>query len=197
MSNTLDAPTCTNPPASDAPSVKLVTSDDETLEVPLQVARMSETIKNLLDDIGGGDADMPIPISNVSAGVLRAILVYLDHYKDVDRLLVPVYQKELEVHRTAPECPSARPPFYHPVLIEEWDQEFCSAMDTNTLFEVMLAANYLDIPSLLALTEKTIGEMLRNKTPEAIRKQFGIVNNHTPAEELQLRKEVVWDYDVL
>jgi len=52
--------------------------------------------------------------------------------------------------------------------ISEWDQTFCK-VDQPTLFELILAANYLDIKPLLDLCCKTVAMMIKGKTPEEIR----------------------------
>lgn len=85
------------------------------------------------------------------------------------------------------------------------DAEFCK-VDQGTLFELILAANYMDIKPLLDLTCKTVANMIKGKalgcvlpsscdrgrvihaasfttpgkTPEEIRKTFNIVNDFTP-----------------
>jgi hypothetical protein len=59
-------------------------------------------------------------------------------------------------------------------------------VDQATLFEMILAANYLDIKPMLDLTCKTVAEMIRGKTPEEIRKHFNIKNDFTPEEEEQV-----------
>lgn len=65
-------------------------------------------------------------------------------------------------------------------------------VDQGTLFELILAANYLDIRSLLDVTCKTVANMIKGKTPDEIRKTFNIKNDFTPAEEEQVRKENTW-----
>ncbi|OXU21391.1 hypothetical protein TSAR_014799 [Trichomalopsis sarcophagae] len=54
-------------------------------------------------------------------------------------------------------------------------------VDQGTLFELILAANYLDIKGLLDVTCKTVANMIKGKTPEEI-----------PSEEEQVRKENEW-----
>jgi S-phase kinase-associated protein 1 len=76
-----------------------------------------------------------------------------------------------------------------------WDKEFCE-VDQPTLFELILAANYLDIKPLLDLTCKTVANMIKGKSPEDIRKTFNIKNDFTPEEEEQIRKENEWCMDL-
>lgn len=67
-----------------------------------------------------------------------------------------------------------------------------SQVDQGTLFELILAANYLDIKGLLDVTCKTVANMIKGKTPEEIRKTFNIKNDFTASEEEQVRKENEW-----
>ncbi|KAI8846598.1 Skp1 family, dimerization domain-containing protein [Chytridium lagenaria] len=78
--------------------------------------------------------------------------------------------------------------------IEEWDREFMN-VDQGTLFELILAANYLDMKNLLDLGCKTVANMIKGKSVEEIRKTFNIVNDFTPEEEEQIRKENEWCED--
>jgi S-phase kinase-associated protein 1 len=63
-------------------------------------------------------------------------------------------------------------------------------VDQGTLFELILASNYLDMKNLLDLGCKTVANMIKGKSVEEIRKTFNIVNDFTPEEEEQIRKEV-------
>ncbi|TPX65822.1 hypothetical protein SpCBS45565_g04879 [Spizellomyces sp. 'palustris'] len=78
--------------------------------------------------------------------------------------------------------------------IDEWDREFTN-VDQGTLFELILAANYLDMKGLLDLGCKTVANMIKGKSVEEIRKTFNIVNDFTPEEEEQIRKENEWCED--
>lgn len=66
--------------------------------------------------------------------------------------------------------------------IEPFDREFLK-VDQGTLFELILAANYLDMKLLLDVLCKTVANMIKGKTPEEIRKTFNIKHDFKPEEE--------------
>jgi len=78
--------------------------------------------------------------------------------------------------------------------INEWDREFMQ-VDQESLFEIILAANYMDISALLDLGCRTVANMIKGKTAEEIRKTFNIQNDFTPEEEDQIRRENEWAED--
>ncbi|KAI3864417.1 hypothetical protein MKX03_007772 [Papaver bracteatum] len=68
-------------------------------------------------------------------------------------------------------------------------------VDQATLFDLILAANYLNIKELLDLTCQTVADMIKGKTPEEIRKTFNIKNDFTPEEEEEVRRENQWAFE--
>jgi len=154
--------------------VKLVSSDGQVVEVARDIAQMSVTIRNMLEDIGEELAE-GIPLPNVSAPILNKVVEYCTHHKANPSAAAPDDGRDSK--RTDD--------------IEPWDEEFCK-VEQAVLFELILAANYLDIKSLLDLTCKTVANMIKGKTPEQIRQTFNIKNDFTPEEEEQVRKENEW-----
>jgi len=57
--------------------------------------------------------------------------------------------------------------------VPKWDADFVN-IEQETLFELILAANYMDIKSLLDLTCAKVASMIKGKTPEQIRQTFNI-----------------------
>jgi len=78
--------------------------------------------------------------------------------------------------------------------IKAWDSDFVK-VDQATLFDLILAANYLNIKGMLDLTCQTVAQMIKGKTPEEIRKTFNIKNDFTPEEEEEVRRENSWAFD--
>ncbi|KAL0744902.1 hypothetical protein Bca101_101067 [Brassica carinata] len=78
--------------------------------------------------------------------------------------------------------------------LKAWDTEFMK-IDQATLFELILAANYLNIKNLLDLTCQTVADMIKGKTPEEIRTTFNIKNDFSPEEEEEVRRENQWAFE--
>ena len=156
--------------------INLQSESEEIFPVPREIAEYSVTISNLIADIG--DIDSPIPLGNVSSHILKKVIEFCQyHHEHPDG----TGDDKKDDKRTDND-------------ISPWDMEFCS-VEQPVLFELILAANYLDIKSLLDVTCKTVANMIKGKTPEEIRKTFNIKNDFTPEEEEQVRRENAWCED--
>ncbi|KAI9223987.1 putative E3 ubiquitin ligase complex SCF subunit sconC [Blastocladiella britannica] len=161
--------------------VKLTSSDGENITVAKEVAMRSMLIKNILEDTADADDDShAIPIPNVTARILNKVMEYCEHHKG-DPIAEPDEDDLAEERRRSDD-------------IEDWDAEYIN-VEQEMLFEIILAANYLDIKALLDLGCKTVANMIKGKTTEEIRKTFNIQNDFTPEEEEQIRRENEWAED--
>jgi len=79
-------------------------------------------------------------------------------------------------------------------VVGEWDANFVD-LPQETLFELILAANYMDIKPLLDLACAKVASMIKGKKPEEIRKTFNIANDFTPEQERQVLEENKWAED--
>jgi S-phase kinase-associated protein 1 len=75
--------------------------------------------------------------------------------------------------------------------LSEWDLKYLKIND-ETLFELIFAANFLDISQLLDVCCKQVANMIQGKNLEDIRARFNIQNDFTKPEEEQIRKENEW-----
>ena len=74
---------------------------------------------------------------------------------------------------------------------EEMDA-FVAKLNQSDLFEMILAANYLDYAVLLDAACMTVSNMIKGKTPQQIRETFGIKNDFTAEEEKTVAEENSW-----
>lgn len=156
-------------------TIRLKSKDDETFDTTAQIAKRSGTIKKMLNDCGIEDGqDTVVPLPNITSAILRKFLQWADHHKDDPDSLDDDENKEKRTDD-----------------ISAWDAEFLK-VDQGTLFELILAANYLDANGLLAISCKTVANMIKGKSAEEIRKTFNIKNDFTAAEEEQVCKENEW-----
>ncbi|XP_065847647.1 SKP1-like protein 1B [Euphorbia lathyris] len=151
--------------------ITLKSSDGETFEVDEAVALESQTIKHMIED---DCADNGIPLPNVTSKILSKVIEYC--------------KKHVETPKSEERPSSADEE------LKTWDAEFVK-VDQATLFDLILAANYLNIKSLLDLTCQTVADMIKGKTPEEIRKTFNIKNDFTPEEEEEVRRENQWAFE--
>ncbi|KIW70884.1 E3 ubiquitin ligase complex SCF subunit sconC, variant [Phialophora macrospora] len=156
----------------------LQSSDGEDITVDRDVAEKSVLIKNMVGDLGEDAMEEAIPIPNVNAAVLKKVIEWCTHHKHDP----PASNEDDSDSRKKTTD------------IEEWDQKFMQ-VDQEMLFEIILAANYLDIKALLDVGCKTVANMIKGKSPEEIRKTFNIQNDFTPEEEDQIRRENEWAED--
>jgi S-phase kinase-associated protein 1 len=146
--------------------------DGSAFTVKRKVALGSELIKTMTEN----DKDeTSIPLPNVKGNILEKVIAYLEHHvhnpaKEIERPLRSANMRE---------------------VVEQWDADFVE-VEQDVLFELILAANYMDIKPLLDLTCAKVASMLKGKTPEEIRKKFNIQNDFTPEEEEAVRAENKW-----
>ncbi|CAG8523803.1 12349_t:CDS:2 [Ambispora leptoticha] len=156
--------------------VTLKSRDEKVYKVDVAVASRSILLKNMIEDVG--ESDQAIPLPNVDEKVLKKVLEWCEHHIN-DPL--PTSDEESQRRHNHAE-------------IDDWDQKFLN-VEQDLLFEIILAANYLDIKPLLDVGCKTVANMIKGKTPDEIRKMFNIVNDFTKEEEEQIRKENEWAED--
>merc|ERR1712195_365760 len=135
--------------------VVLLSKDETEVKLKFGIAMMSETIKALSsfpedpedqDEWEVPDASIPLP--PVEGAILQKVVEYCTYHTE---------------HKDEKEDAT-----------EAWDKAF-AAVDDDTLFSLILAANYLYIKQC--------------KTPQEIRRRFNIKNDFTPEEEEEVRKE--------
>jgi hypothetical protein len=96
--------------------VKLLSSDTQMFEVDDEVAFLSQTVKNLVEDAGMEDA---VPLPNVSGRILAKIIEYC------------------KFHVEAAKKGADDKPAKTEEEVKHWDEEFVK-VDQSTLFDLIL-----------------------------------------------------------
>ena len=134
----------------------------------------------LSDDTESDDEDSDsipsIDIPNVKAHVLQKVIEYCTHYQQVEAMTPIVTPLSSNILREVVQ------PFY---------ADFCN-VDQVLLFELVTAANFMDIKPLLDLTCFAVAALIRGKDADEIRSIFNIPAEFTAEEEEQIRLENAW-----
>ncbi|KII87155.1 hypothetical protein PLICRDRAFT_176940 [Plicaturopsis crispa FD-325 SS-3] len=156
-------------------NIQLLSSDNELHTVDRNIIQRSALVKKIID---GSYDGKPIPVANVSSAILIKVIEYCEYHKNE-----PIASEDSDLNPYEMRNRTLQ--------ISPWDREFID-VDLDTLFDIIIAANYLEIRELIDVGSKRIASIIKGKTPDEIRKQFGIVNDFTPAEEEQIQKENRW-----
>lgn len=159
-------------------TITLMSRDNVEIVVDRTVAFMSEVLNDLAEDLGDDPESLHevVPIANVDGDVLHKVFEWCEHHVSDS----PV---------------AADPADPHPlVAVGKWDEAFFD-LKHEVLLEIILAANYLAIKPLLDAGCKMVANLLRGKTTEQMREEFGIVNDFTLDEEEKIREENKWAED--
>ncbi|ESQ33021.1 hypothetical protein EUTSA_v10005053mg [Eutrema salsugineum] len=157
---------------SESKKIVLKSSDDETFEVDEAVAREFQIVAHMIED---GCAGKPIPLSNVTGPILSKVIEYC--------------RKHVEAGAKVEEDEEAKKE------LDKWDADFLKGMDFDTMFPLVLAANYLNVKGLLDLVCQSIADYIQDKKVEEVREIFKIENDYTPEEEEAVRKENAWAFE--
>ncbi|XP_074580954.1 SKP1-like protein 11 [Curcuma longa] len=169
--------------------IKLVSGDGQEIEVEEEVALQSKVIEDMLSD---SDGVIPLPL--VHSKVLRQILEYCRKHATANSSpLTPSSSAAAAASSDSVSsyCISSKP-ISDPAL-SAWDKEFVK-LDPSSLYDLFMAANYLDIKGLLNLIAETLADMIRGKEPEQIRQLLDIENDFTPEEEAAIRSKHSWAF---
>lgn len=164
-------------------TVNIVSKEGETFEVDLEVAKMSNLVVNTMDGYDDDDydddeeEDRDILIPNVRKVVLEKVIDFCRYYKQKEEMSViqiPLQSSKLED------------------VVQDWYVEFCK-VDEQMLFELISAANFMDVKPLLDLSCFAIAVLLKGKSESEIHKIFNMDNgtsqNGIITEEIELENE--------
>ncbi|XP_044762283.1 S-phase kinase-associated protein 1-like [Coccinella septempunctata] len=136
------------------PLINLQSSEGDVFSVEVEVAIVSLTIKTMLDTLGMEGIEYEIvPLPNVDSDTLARVIDWSTYHQND-----PPLEEDDE--------------FY----LCDWDYQFLD-VDTETIFNLARASNYLDIPSLLEATSVVMAERMSWMSPHEVSATYKIMTN--------------------
>jgi S-phase kinase-associated protein 1 len=133
--------------------VNLETKDGKSFEVERAHCYISALVRTSFD----GDRDAKsLPLKGITAGPMANVVKFMEHHKGTEP---PIVEKPL------------RSKVMKEVCKDEWDATFIDAVGEvrQDLYDLILAANYLDIKSLLHLGCAKVASLIKGQPLEKIK----------------------------
>lgn len=143
-------------------NLTLLSSENIKFNIDSKSAERSNLLKGLLQDY---TEDTDIPMTEIKSDILKKCTEYLTHYKDIEPR----------------EIPKPLPSANLLDVTDEWDVNFIS-IELDAVFDLINAANFLDIKPLLDLACSKIASTMKGKSAEEIRTIFNLENDLTEDE---------------
>ena len=124
--------------------VKLITMDGESVIVENEIASKSRMLKDIVEYSGDDDE---IYVTMVKKDILLKIVDYCTY---INTNPPPIIQKPIRTNEIGD-------------VVSPWFAEFVN-IDKEVLFELILAANYLDIKSLFELSCAKVAILIKGMT---------------------------------
>lgn len=153
--------------------IKLISKEGKEYSISKKAGDLSALIKNAREEIGSDEA---IPLVEVDDKSLDKILVYLNKWNG----------------ETPPEIEKPLKSSVLKEVTDEWSADFIDDLDLETLTNITVSANFMEINSLLELACAKLASMCKDKSEEEIFKTFGIVDTFTEEERQKLKEENKW-----
>eukprot|EP01083_Nonionella_stella_P012655 35835_1 len=120
--------------------VQLTASDDESTRF------VTHKINLKLSKLLWGQPGDTLECPKVSGAILAEVLRYLNHHKGIEPSPLPCPLRSIHMDR---------------IVSDKWDATYIDSYDKKTVFEIILAANYLDIKCLLHLGSAKIATLIK------------------------------------
>jgi len=151
-------------------TIILLSQEKKEYKIQRKAALQSQMIKTALED----DKDAKeVNLVHISGPIVQKVVDYMTYHIDREPRKIESPLKSTNMKE----------------LVDRYDAAFVDDIDQDTLFKLLLAANYMDVKSLLGLICAKVASMMKGKTADQIRKTFNIRGEFTPEEEEEIRKE--------
>jgi len=157
-------------------TVTLISKEGERFQVDASVAKMSKLVESTIDEEEDDvEQSNDICLPNVKGSVLAKVIEYCEYYQTDKMTAISTPLKSSKIED----------------LVQPWYANYVK-VEQVLLFELVTAANFMDIKPLLDLTCLAVSVFIKGKSPEELRRIFNLSNAFTPEEEAQVREENKW-----
>ena len=146
----------------------LASADNQKIQIDFKSAERSHLLRGLLADY---EDNKEIPLPDVKYNILKKVVEYLTYYKDKEPAQIPKPLPSANLNE----------------FTNEWDVNFINSIELDGVFDLINAANYMDINSLLDLACAKIASLMKGKSAQEIRAMFNI--------ECDLSEEELKEYE--
>jgi S-phase kinase-associated protein 1 len=131
-----------------------ISNDEKNVPIPRKAAMMSQLIKTMSEN---DPLETNFPLPNVNAGILKQVVDYMIHHCDNPgkEIAKPIKSTNMSD------------------LVSQWDADYTN-VDQQVLFDLIMAANYMDVKPLLDLLCAKVASMVKGRSIEEIRATFAI-----------------------
>jgi S-phase kinase-associated protein 1 len=192
----------------------IVSSDKQEFLVPLAAAKQNQLIAALINATQATnlrmDGERADGVPEINSTCLRRVVEFSKYHAENPDMVLAEKPKEEEnvqegekkkIKSEGGGAAAAMVPVKRslkPDDMSDWDKAFVSEekLDQRSLFELILAANYLNNKDLLDVTCKGLANRIKGKSPQEIVAYFKAVYpfdaEYTPEEEEKTRKQYPW-----
>ncbi len=153
--------------------ITMVTADGQKLKGKYDAMKVCKPIEEFYKD---NKPEVEITLLEVKGETLAKIIEFCDQYHNKS---VPPIEKPLKTNKFTDVVKD-------PWLVSKLD------MPLNKLYELLSACDYLALKTLEELAACAVAVKIVGKSVEEIRKEFGITNDYTPAEEAEIKEFFSW-----
>lgn len=166
------------------PMISFTTCDDVVITTTMRIAKMNETIKNLIEDLGFDETDDSeenvIPLPNINSTTLIRIFEYCENHVDDEP---KAWEK-----RWPDEIDASEPYGFDAKFVAPYEKP----ENLPALFDIISAADFLNNKKLLDLCCKKVAYIIKDKKSDEIRNIFCLENDFDEEEWKQVSSETTW-----
>jgi S-phase kinase-associated protein 1 len=161
----------------DRDMVTLRSRDGVEFQLTAEAANLSDLVKDAVAD--GDDSGTCVDVLRVNSTTLADVVRFLTQYEKEAMQEIPT-----PLNGTS----------FAEIITQDWYKDFINEKDREHVFELLTAANYMQIKPLLDLTCLKVTFELSGKSAEEIREILNLPVL-TPEEEAKARQEHKWIFE--